>query len=89
MVTVTLKLEDIKVGMLVTGIVPGYVSRIVSVEPAGSDAVTVIVKSDLGVAEQQLFHYEEISICCSKADCYRPHRRSSPAYGITLEIPKG
>ena len=50
-----MKLEDIKVGMLVTGIVPGYVARIVSVESAGSDAVTVIVKSDLGVAEQQLF----------------------------------
>ncbi len=47
-----LKLEDVKVGLQVTGIVPGHVARVVSVESAGNDAITVIVKSELGVAEQ-------------------------------------
>lgn len=54
-----LKLEDIKVGMMVTGIVPGQTARVVSVESSGADAVTVIVKSAIGVSEQQLYRLDE------------------------------
>ena len=54
-----LKLEDIKVGMMVTGIVPGQTARVVSVESSGADAITVIVKSANGVSEQQLYRLDE------------------------------
>ena len=54
-----LKLEDIKVGMMVTGIVPGQTARVVSVESSGADAVTVIVKSAIGVSEQHLYRLDE------------------------------
>ena len=79
-----LKLEDLKVGSQIAGIVPGYVVRIVSVEPAGSDAVTVIVKSDLGVAEQQLFRSDEAHL--SVAEKNLPWSFEAPADDFKLAL---
>ena len=79
-----LKLEDIKVGMLVTGIVPGHVARIISVETAGDAAVTVIVKSELGVSEQQLYRSDEAGL--SVAQMNLPWTFVSPASDFKLAL---
>ena len=79
-----LKLEDLKVGTQTVGIVPDYVARIVSAEPAGSDAVTVIVKSDLGVAEQQLFRSDEARL--SVAEKNLPWSFEAPADDFKLAL---
>jgi hypothetical protein len=63
-----LKLEELKAGMLVSGIIPGHAARIVSVEALGDSVVTVIVKSDLGVAEQQLYRSDEDGLSVAKSN---------------------
>ena len=79
-----LKLEEIKAGMLVTGIVPGHIARIVSVETAGDAAVTVIVKSELGVSEQQLYRSDESRL--SVAEKNLPWTFVSPADDFKLAL---
>ncbi|WP_237067884.1 helicase-related protein [Microbulbifer guangxiensis] len=55
-----LKLEDIKIGAQVRGIQGDEVVRIVQVEPADDDALTVYYKDSQGrVAEQMLFRVDE------------------------------
>ena len=79
-----LKLEDVKVGLQVTGIVTGHVARVVSVEPAGSDAITVIVKSELGVAEQQLFRSDEVHLAIAEKNL--PWSFEAPADDFKLAL---
>ena len=84
METSMLKLEGVKVGLQVTGIVPGHVARIVSVEPAGSDAITVIVKSELGVAEQQLYRSDEVHLAIAEKNL--PWSFEAPADDFKLAL---
>ena len=70
--------------MLVTGIVPGHIARIVSVEAAGDAAVTVIVKSELGVSEQQLYRSDESRL--SVAEKNLPWTFVSPAADFKLAL---
>ena len=79
-----LKLEDLKAGLQVTGIVPGYVARVVSVESAGNDAITVIVKSELGVAEQQLFRSDEVHLAIAEKNL--PWSFEAPADDFKLAL---
>ena len=79
-----LKLEDLKAGMQVTGIVPGHIARIVSVETAGDSAVTVIVKSELGVSEQQIYRSDEAKM--SVAEKGLPWSFEAPAEDFKLAL---
>jgi len=55
-----LKLEAIKKDAQITGLNPNGIARVVSVEPIGSDAVTVYFKgADGKLAEQMLFRTGE------------------------------
>ena len=49
-----LKLEDIKLGMQVAGLVPGEVAAIIQSVPAGADAVTVYYKTHSGELRERL-----------------------------------
>jgi SNF2 family DNA or RNA helicase len=49
-----LKLEDIRTGTSMSGLVPGQVVRIVQVEPAGEHALTVYYKTSDGKLEDRL-----------------------------------
>ena len=79
-----MRLEELKAGMLVSGIVPGHVARIISVESLGDTAVTVIVKSDLGVAEQQLYRSDEVNL--SVAEKNLPWTFVAPANDFKLAL---
>lgn len=79
-----LKLEELKPGLQVEGIVPGHVARVVSVEALGDSAVTVIVKSDLGVAEQQLYRSDEINLAIAETNL--PWTFVSPAADFKLAL---
>lgn len=54
-----MKLEDLKKGVLVDGLVPGRVVTIVSADAMGADVVDVIFKCDGQLHEQQLFRADE------------------------------
>ncbi len=55
------KLEDLKVGAVVEGLVPGAAVTILSVQPHGSSSVTVVYRDDAAgrVGEQLLFRGDE------------------------------
>ncbi len=80
----SLRLEEIKVGMQVTGIVPGHIARIVAVESAGDSVVTVIVKSDLGVSEQQLYRSDEAHLAIAQKNL--PWSFEAPAQDFKLAL---
>jgi len=55
-----LKLEDISKDALLNGITPGQSVKIVSVDPVGDDAVSVVYKDSGGkLGERMLFHSDE------------------------------
>lgn len=57
-----LKLESLRPNTQITGILPGEIVRIVQVEPAGADSVTVYYKSSGGLREQMLFRSDEAAL---------------------------
>ena len=66
-----MKLEDIKPNTQISGIEPGHVVRVVSVEPAGSEAITVYFKTPDGrLSERMLFRNDESNLVV--ADAGRP-----------------
>ncbi len=63
-----LKLEDIQKDGLITGIVPEQVVRIITIEPAGDDAITVYFKDSQGrLGEQMLFREHESRLALALA----------------------
>ena len=66
-----LKLEQIKKGAAISGIEPGQVVRIVTLEPAGDNALTAYYKTPEGVLrERMLFRADEATL--SVAEVGRP-----------------
>ncbi|MFX1681036.1 hypothetical protein PV762_17545, partial [Mitsuaria sp. CC2] len=58
-----MKLEEIAKGALVSGIEPGKVARIVSADPLGDNAVTVVYRADDGrLGERVLFRSNETEL---------------------------
>ena len=81
-----MKLEEIKSGAVVGGIDPGEPVRIVSVDTAGPDAVTVYYKTTGGkLLERMLFRSDEASLVLETPG--RPWSFDAPAedYKLVLE----
>lgn len=73
-----LKLEDLKVGVRVDGLVPDHAATIRSVEKVGESAVTVVYKTDAGaLGEVQLFREDETRL--SVAEKNLPWTFDAPA----------
>lgn len=68
-----------------TGVVPGHVARVMSVEIAGDDAITIIVKSDLGVVEQQLYRSDEANIALAIKNLPWSFEAKSEDFKLALE----
>lgn len=51
-----LKLEDIKVGSQIAGLVPGELAEVIAVAPVGTDALTVIYRAHSGSLHDQLIY---------------------------------
>ena len=51
-----LKLEDIKVGSQIEGLVPGELAEVIAVVPVGTDALTVIYRAHSGSLHDQLIY---------------------------------
>lgn len=57
------KLQDIKKGSVLNGLIPGQSVKIVSVEPIGDDALTIYYKENSGsIGERMLFRSDEHSL---------------------------
>lgn len=70
-----MKLEDITKGALVSGIEPGKVARIVSTDPLGDNALTVVYRTDDGrLGERVLFRNNEADLCVATAGRRCPAR---------------
>ena len=62
-----LKLEDIKVGAQIEGLVPGELAEVIAVNPVGADALTVIYKAHSGALHDQLvYRSSESSLSLAK-----------------------
>ncbi|WP_373510759.1 DEAD/DEAH box helicase, partial [Thiocapsa sp.] len=80
-----LKLEAIKKDAQLAGLDPNGIVRVVSVEPVGTDAVTVYFKgSDGKLAEQMLFRTDEARL--SLAEAGRAWAFDAPADGFKLGL---
>ena len=67
-----LKLEAIQKDAQVAGLDPNGIARVVSIEPVGTDAITVYFKgSDGKLAEQMFFHTNELRPGICRADTQR------------------
>ena len=63
-----LKLEDIKVGAQVEGLVPGELAEVIAVAPVGTDALTVIYRAHSGSLHDQLiYRSSEASLSLAKS----------------------
>jgi len=51
-----LKLEDIKVGAQIQGLVPGELAEVIAIVPAGTDALTLYYKAHSGSIHEQLIY---------------------------------
>lgn len=80
-----MKLDEIKNGQQVTGIIPGHIARIVSVEKAGESAITVIVKSEFGVAEQQLYRSDESRLALAERSLPWSFEAKAEDFKLALE----
>ena len=79
-----LKLEDIKPGMRVRGLVPGHDAKIVATEFVDADTLQVFLTSDLGPAEQQVYRLNEAEL--SVADSQIPWTFTAPARDFRLAL---
>ena len=80
-----LKLEAIQKDAQLTGLDPNGIVRVVSIEPVGTDAITVYFKgSDGKLAEQMLFRTDEARL--SLAEAGRAWAFDAPADGFKLGL---
>jgi hypothetical protein len=80
-----LKLEAIQKDAQIAGLDPNGIVRVVSVEPVGTEAVTVYFKgSDGKLAEQMLFRTDEARL--SLAEAGRAWAFDAPADGFKLGL---
>ena len=78
-----MKLEEIAKGALVSGIEPGKVARIVSADPLGDNAVTVVYRTDDGrLGERVLFRSNESELSIATAG--RPWSFEADGEGFKL-----
>lgn len=63
-----MKLESLAKGALISGIEPGQVARVVSADPLGENAVTVVYRTDDGrLGERVLFRADEANLSIASA----------------------
>jgi hypothetical protein len=80
-----LKLQAIQKDAQITGLDPNGIVRVVSVEPVGTDAITVFYKTADGTpAEQMLFRTDEARL--SLAETGRAWAFDAPADGFKLGL---
>lgn len=80
-----LKLEDIKKDAAISGIVPGEVVRVVTIEPVGDHALTVYYRAANGqLAERMLFRSDELHL--SIAEVGRPWAFDAPGAEFKLGL---
>lgn len=78
-----MKLEEIAKGALVSGIEPGRVARVVSADPLGDNAVTVVYRTDDGrLGERVLFRSNESELSIATAG--RPWSFDADGEGFKL-----
>lgn len=78
-----LKLEDIKNGAAISGLVPGEVARVVTTEPVGDHSLTVYYKLANGeLRERLLFRTDEASLALAQAG--RPWAFDAPGDDFKL-----
>lgn len=78
-----MKLEEIAKGALISGIEPGNVARIVSADPLGGNAVTVVYRTDDGrLGERVLFRSNEAELSIATAG--RPWSFDADGEGFKL-----
>jgi SNF2 family DNA or RNA helicase len=80
-----LKLEDIQKGATLTGIEPDQPVGVMSVDPVGADALTVVYRrADGQLAERMVFRSDEASLAI--ATIGRPWSFDAPAEGFKLAV---
>ncbi|MDZ7852311.1 MAG: helicase-related protein [Halomonas sp.] len=80
-----LKLEDIKKDAQVRGIKPDEIVRVVTVEPVGTDALTIYFKDGQGqLQEQMLFRSDEANLALAQAG--RPWAFDAPGADFKLGL---
>lgn len=80
-----LKLEDIKKDAAISGIVPGEVVRVVTIEPVGEHALTVYYRTASGqLAERMLFRSDEPNLAIAEAG--RPWAFDAPGAEFKLGL---
>ena len=61
-----LRLEEIKPGMRVRGLVPGHDAKVVATDFVDADTLQVFLTSELGPAEQQIYRSNEAHSFCRR-----------------------
>lgn len=80
-----LKLEDIKKDAAISGIAPGEVVRVVTIEPVGDHALTVYYRTSSGqLAERMLFRTDEPNLAIAEAG--RPWAFDAPGAEFKLGL---
>ncbi len=80
-----LKLEDIQKGATLTGIEPDQPVQVMSVDPVGADALTLVYRrADGQLAERMVFRSDEASLAI--ATIGRPWSFDAPAEGFKLAV---
>ena len=79
-----IKLEDLKKGLHVTGLVPGHVVTIVSADFVGTDALNLFYMTDEGPAAQQIYRDNEAEL--SVADSQIPWTFTASARDFRLAL---
>ncbi len=81
-----LKLEDIKVGAQIEGLVPGELAEVIAVTPVGADALTVIYKAHSGSLHDQLvYRSSESSLSLAKTGLAWSFDSPSRSFKLALE----
>ena len=81
-----LKLEDIKIGAEIAGLIPNELAKVVAVNPIGNNAVTVYYKTHSGeVKEQLLFRDSEPNLSLAQSGLAWSFDSPSQDFKLALE----
>ena len=81
-----LKLEDIKIGAEIEGLIPNELAKIVAINPVGNNAITVYYKNHSGeVKEQLLFRDSEPNLSLAKSGLAWSFDSPSRDFKLALE----
>ena len=81
-----LKLEDIKIGAEIAGLIPNELAKVVAVNPVGDNAITVIYKTHSGeIKEQLLFRDSEQNLTLAQSGLAWSFDSPSADFKLALE----